>query len=237
MSKIRLVVVGKTNSVYFTDDRKIATLGADRLMEYLVAAGQWTFNVDRTMDPEAVANVKKLGEELKADIQVTGDKSFKFKVKKEFVQASTAPTPAKTYIRLGKDAIFDNAAAAFEHARNVAKQPAPAGIMVGLTKTFERGSVEGQIKSVFSDVITYGVEVPAVAKKVLDFAELTSKDARYDALRAAVADGASAAEGSSVNSTFKYLYLVTAAKELAVSTEEAPAADDSREEDAAVKAA
>jgi hypothetical protein len=38
-------------------------------------------------------------------------------------------------------------------------------MIVGLTKTFERGSVEGQIKSVFGDVFAYGM-IPPVAAKV-----------------------------------------------------------------------
>lgn len=234
-TKIRNVIVGKTISVYFVDGKKVATMKAHRLMEHLVAAGQWTFNVERTMDEGATEHVKALAEELKADISVVGDTTFKFKVRKDFIQTSTAPVEAKTYIRLGRDAIFDNVQAAFDHVRNVAKEAVPANMMVGLTKTFDRGTVEGQIKSVFSDVITYGVEAPAVAKKVTDFLAITDKDDRYAALRVAIEEGAAAAEGFSVNSTFKYLYLVTTAKELLAAAPEVQ--DEAKTEEAATKAA
>ena len=231
-SQIKNVIVGKTISVYFKDGTKVATMKPHRLMEYLSEIGQWTFTVERTMDEEALKTLDILKEATKADVTVTGDKTFKFKVKKEFIKASTAPVENKTYIRLGRDAIFDNAAAAFEHVRTVEKKEAPAGIMVGLTKTFDRGTVEGQIKSVFSDVINYGL-IPAVAKKVTDFARITAENANYDSLRKAVKEGASAAEGYSVNTTFKFLYLVTTAEELA-STE---AAAETKEEAPAEKAA
>lgn len=232
-SKIKNIVVGNTISAYFMDGNSIATMKPHRLMEILAELNQWTFPVERTSVEGAAERVQSLGKELKAEVTVTGDNTFKFKVSKDTVKTATAPAAPKHYIRLGKDAIFDNVEAAFNHVKSVAKTPAPANIINGLTKTFEKGSVEGQVKSVFHDVYTHGVEVPAVAQKVRDFQRLTDADSRYDALRAAVKAGQPSTETESVTTTFKYGFLIAIAKELpAPAPAEAPAAAE-----AAVQAA
>lgn len=216
MAKIKNVVVGRTVSVYFSDDVKIATMGSHKLMEYLNQNRQWTFTVERTHDEEAMANIEKLKADLNAEVTATGNTTFKFKVTPKHIEEQTAEKEPKVYVRLGRNAMFDKPEDAFAYVRNHTKEAVPANMNHGLTKTFDRGSVEGQIKSVFNDVLTYGTDAAAVAQKVRDFKRITDADERYDPLRKAVETGAAAAEGFSVTTTFKYLYLVTVAKELPV---------------------
>ena len=214
MSKIKTVIAGaKTLTVHFADGEKRATMGPTKLAEYLAEAGQWTFNVERTVDEGAATRVTDLQEELNASVEQTGERTFKFKVNKDGIKTMVAEKPPVNYIRLGRAATFTEAQSAAEYVRNTAKKEMPENKIAKLTATFEKGSVEGQVSSVFGDVLAYGPVGP-VAAKLRDFVRITDADARYDELRAAYQSGAAVTDNFSPTAVFKYWFLLVTAAEL-----------------------